>query len=81
MAVRLVKSVGVGLMAAVVATVLALVVLTLAGYAYIWVQMSGGSGGIGGYESGLELPLLAGLAAGIAGFVWQWRRGRPTALG
>ena len=73
---RFVKSVGVGLVAAILAAIGAVFVLMLAGYAYVWVQMAGGSGDIGGYSSGLELPLLAGLAAGITGFVWQWRRGR-----
>jgi ABC-type glycerol-3-phosphate transport system permease component len=74
-AVRLVKSLGVGFMAAVLATIVALVLLMLAGYAHIWMQMSGGSGGIGGYQAGLEFPLLAGLVGGLAGFFWQWRRG------
>lgn len=77
---RLVKSVGVGFVAAIVATIVALVLLILGGYGYIWMQMSGGSGGIGAYQSGLQLPLLTGLAGGIIGFVWQWRRGRPSAM-
>lgn len=77
---RFAKSVGVGIVAAIVATLLALFVEIIAGYAYVWVQMSGGSGGIGAYQSGLELPFLAGLGGGIAGFVWQWRRARPNAL-
>jgi hypothetical protein len=76
---RLMKSIGVGVVAAAGATILALMVSMVAGSTYIWTQMNGASGGIGAYTSGLELPLLAGLAGGVAGFVWQWRRGRRPA--
>jgi hypothetical protein len=73
---RFVKSLGVGLMATVGATIGAFLLLMLTGYAQVWVHMSGSSGGIGAYQANLELAPLAGLGAGIAGFVWQWRRGR-----
>ena len=65
-------------MAAVAGIIVTLMLLMLAGYAYVWMQMSGGSGGIGAYQTGLEIPLITGLVGGIAGFVWQWRRGQPA---
>jgi hypothetical protein len=77
---RLLKSLGAALMAAVAATIGAFLLLMVIGYAQMWVHMSGSSGGIGFYQSGLALPLLAGVAAGIAGFAWQWRRQRRRPL-
>src|SRR5688572_3195789 len=77
-AMRFVKSVAVGLLATVAGFVAALTVWLLAGYAYVWTQMASGSGGIGAYSSGIQIPMLVSLAAGIAGFMWQWRRGRQV---
>jgi ABC-type glycerol-3-phosphate transport system permease component len=76
---RFFKSAGVGLLAAAVATIATVILWMFAGYAYVWLQMTAGSGGIGAYATALQIPVLVGLVAGIVGFVWQWRRKRPTA--
>lgn len=76
---RLVKSLAVGLVAAVAAMIGAFVVLALAGNLSVWLDRSQGGGSGGFYVAGLEIPVLTGLVGGIAGFVWQWRRGRREA--
>ena len=75
---RLLKSLGVGLVAAVIATIATVAVWVLAGSVSMWTQVVDGGGGIGGYAINLEIPALVGLVTGIAGFVWQWRRRRRT---
>lgn len=73
------KSLGVGLVAAVLATIATLVVWVIAGSLSMWTQFADGGGGIGGYAIDLEILGLVGLVTGIAGFVWQWRRRRRPA--
>jgi len=73
---RFAKSFAVGVLATVLGFIAALIVWVVAGYVQMWAQMSDGSGGIGAYSSGIQIPVLVSLAVGVAGFVWQWRRGR-----
>jgi len=73
---RVAKSIAVGLVAAVAGTIGAFVVLALAGNVSLWLDRSQGGGSGGFYVAGLELPVVIGLISGIAGCVWQWRRGR-----
>ena len=73
---RLIKSLAVGALATVLGLIVTLAVWMLAGYLQMWAQMSDGSGGIGAYSTNIQIPVLVSLAAGLAGFVWQWRRGR-----
>jgi hypothetical protein len=76
---RFAKSLGVGVLATVLGLITAVVVWMLAGYVQIWAHMSDGSGGIGAYSSGIQIPVLVSLAVGLAAFVWQWRRGGQRA--
>jgi len=73
---RFAISLAVGILATVLGFIAAVVAWIVAGYVQIWAHMSDGSGGIGAYSSGIQVPLLVSLAVGVAGFVWQWRRGR-----
>jgi uncharacterized protein (TIGR03382 family) len=73
---RFAKSLVAGILATVLGFIAAVVVWVCAGYVQMWAQMSDGSGGIGAYSSGIQFPVLVSLAVGLAGFVWQWRRGR-----
>ena len=75
-AMRLLKSVGAGALALVAGFIASMAVWASVGYAYMWTQMADGSGGIGAYSSGIQIPVLSGLVFGIVGFIWQWRRGR-----
>ena len=75
---RLLKSIAVGVLASAAGFIAALTTCVFVGYAYMWTQMADGSGGIGAYSSGIQIPVLMGLGCGIAGVMWQWRRGRPA---
>ena len=76
---RFVKSVGVGFAAGLGAMIAAFVVLMLVGNVSMWMDRTQGAGGGGIYVAAVEVPVLVGLLAGMAGFVWQWRRGRRLA--
>ena len=67
------KSIGVGVMGAVLAVVawVAIQVLFVA-IAVAW-QARGGSGGVGAVSSGI--PLIVAIAGFVGGFLWRYRRG------
>ena len=77
-AMRVIKSLGVALLATVLGMIATVAVLMAAGYALMWIDISTGGGSVGGFTIA-PLQVLVGLTAGIVGFTWQWRRGRRPA--
>jgi hypothetical protein len=73
---RLIKSLGVALVAAVGGMIGAVALWVLVGFASVWTDFAEGSGSVGAYAIRVELLALVGLIAGTAAFVWQWRRQR-----
>jgi len=79
---RLAKSLFVGVLAGTVTTAAigALFVAFPIGATTQSYSYTDGGGGIGAEAVSINLavPLLLGVVAAVAGFFWQWRRGRPT---
>ena len=79
---RLTKSLLVGVLAATVTAVAAAAVFvafsigaTTKSYSY---ADAGGGIGAESVSINLAVPFFLGVVAGVVGFFWQWRRGRPA---
>jgi uncharacterized membrane protein len=68
------KSVGMGLLGAVVAVIGYVLILALFVAVSLAWQARSGSGGIGAVSSGLGGPMIAAVAGFVVGFVWRVRR-------
>jgi hypothetical protein len=79
-AVRLLESVTAGVLAVVIAEVVVILLLVGGPLAVTAFQFraSGGDVGGGSFSINAGFLLLIAVVAGVAGFVWQWRRGRGT---